>query len=328
MRMPLLLAVCAGLLSAVIFAAAAAVPLLPRAVLFFLTPLPICLVGLGLGWRLSAIAGTAAILGILAAAGPRFALTFAATEAVPIAALTYLALLRRTVAGTPPGPAAIEWYPVGRLVFWAALVAGVLALLSLIVLGGDLDAVRKALRAALDSFVEAQLTPGAADGGPAALAPEDMDKLAESALYLFPAFLAMSWMTGLLFTLWLAGRILLAAGRLTRPWPDLARIAYPRGTPLALAATIALPLFVTGYPALVASGFAGALFLAYVLLGLAIVHFVTRGQGWRPFALWALYLALVALSSFVAPLLAVLGLSETIIPLRREPRAPPPSGTA
>lgn len=323
MRMPLLLGVCAGLVSAVIFAGAAAVPLLPRVLLFLLTPLPICLAGLAFGWRISVVAGAAAILGILAAAGPRLGFAFAATEALPIAVLTYFALLHRTAASPAPGPANVEWYPVGRLVFWAALVAGLLALLSLLMLGPDLDAVRKALRSALDTFVEAQLSTGATEGAVKALSAEDMDKLAESALYLFPAFLAMSWMAGLLFTLWLAARILLAAGRLTRPWPDLALIAYPRGTPLVLAATMAVPLFVAGYPALVASGFAGALFLAYVLLGLAVVHFITRGQGWRPFALWALYLGLFALSSFVAPLLAILGLSESILPLRREPRAPP-----
>ncbi len=320
MKTRLLLGLCAGLVSAVIFAAAATVPLVLRLPLFLLTPLPICLAGLAYGWKTSAIASAAATAGILAAAGPRLAFAFAATEALPIVVLAYLVLLHRTAPSVPPSTAGVEWYPAGRIVIWAALMAGCLALLSLLLLGGDLDTVRKALRSAVETFMQGQLS---ADAGSQALGAEDMDKLAEAALAFFPAFLAMSWMGMLLFALWLAGRILLAAGRLTRPWPNLASIAYPRGTPFLLAVTTAAPLVVPGYPALVAAGFAGSLFLAYVLLGLAVIHFVTHGQGWRPFALFALYAALVALSTFVAPLLAILGLSETIIPLRRRPPAPP-----
>jgi hypothetical protein len=100
---------------------------------------------------------------------------------------------------------------------------------------------------------------------------------------------------------------------------------FPRGTALAFAASL-LATLVGGYVGLAASGFAGAFFMAFLLLGLAIVHYTTRGATWRPFALWGLYAALLFLNMWVGVLAAILGLSESIFGFRR--RYPPPSGPA
>lgn len=318
MRSPILLSICAGLLAAVVFASTLAAPMALRLPLFLLTPLPLVLAGLAFGWKMAAAAGSAGIAAMLATGGPRLALVFAATEAIPVVAVTYLALLNRPVRRPGAEAGGVEWYPVGRVVIWVALLAGALSALSLLMLGGDADALRKTLRPALDAFVQAQASPGAQ-----AIPAADIDALTEMAVALFPALTAMSWMCGLLFTLWLAGRILLAAGRLSRPWPDLAAMNYPRGTPLVLAALMLSPVFVTGFPALASSAFAGSFFLAYVLLGLAVLHFITRGQAWRPFALWTAYAGLLLLNWIIAPMLVILGLSETIISLRGR-RPPPP----
>jgi hypothetical protein len=53
----LLIALGAGLISAVVFASATTGPLLMRMVLFLLTALPLFLAGLGLGPRAAAVAG-------------------------------------------------------------------------------------------------------------------------------------------------------------------------------------------------------------------------------------------------------------------------------
>ena len=76
---------------------------------------------------------------------------------------------------------------------------------------------------------------------------------------------ALSLITTLL-NLWLAGRITLASGRLTRPWPDLASFTLPSGATLALLAAIALS-FAGGVPGHVGSGFAGAFTMAFAMLG-------------------------------------------------------------
>ena len=88
-------------------------------------------------------------------------------------------------------------------------------------------------------------------------------------------------------------------------------------TPLLLAVATGAA-FLAGLPGLIAAGFAGPLFLAYVLLGLAVVHYMTRGRPWRPFALWGLYASLFIMNTIASLAIALLGLAEAIWPMRRD----------
>ncbi len=315
----LLIAVAAGLVSAVVFASATTGPLLMRMVLFLVTPLALFLAGLGLGPLAAAVAGLAGTLLVLVAGTPMGALVFAAAQAIPVAVLTYLSQLNRAA---PDG--SVEWYPAGRLIIVAAILAGVFSSLTLMLLGGDVETLRTALREMLQTFVTNEL-PKMPDAP--TLGPAEIDEATAIALALLPAASAISTMGSLLFNFWLAGRITLASGRLRRPWPDIPAIVYPPVTPLLLAVA-AGAAFLAGLPGLIAAGFAGPLFLAYVLLGLAVVHYMTRGRPWRPFALWGLYASLFIMNTIASLAIALLGLAEAIWPMRRAtppPKPPPPT---
>ena len=315
----LLIAVAAGLVSAVVFASATTGPLLMRMVLFLLTPLALFLAGLGLGPLAAAVAGLAGTLLVLVAGTPIGALVFAAAQAIPIALLIYLAQLNRSA---PDG--SVEWYPAGRLIVVAAILAGAFSSLTLMLLGGDVETLRTALREMLQTFVTNEL-PKMPDAP--TLGPAEIDEATAIALALLPAASAISTMGSLLFNFWLAGRITLASGRLRRPWPDIPAIVYPTVTPLLLAVATGAA-FLPGLPGLIAAGFAGPLFLAYVLLGLAVVHYMTRGRPWRPFALWGLYASLFIMNTIASLAIALLGLAEAIWPMRRTsppPKPPPPT---
>jgi hypothetical protein len=310
----LLIGLGGGLASAVLFASAASGG--PgRLLLYVLAPLPSFLAGLGWGSASAGIAALSGALGVGLALGLKAALMFFLTQGAPVAVVCYLALLSRTVPAAPDVPredAGIEWYPTGRLVMTAALMAGALATLSMVVLGPDLDALRKILRDLIENVFLKEI-PGLKERN---LSADDIASITEFALYALPAASAMTWLGGFLLNLWLGGRITLASGRLIRPWPDLPSLALPRSLALALAGAFALVL-TSGYPALVGSAFAGALFLAYVLMGLAVVHDITRGRASRPFVLWAVYLALLVLNTWAALAIALLALSEPFLPLRR-----------
>ncbi|MEO8421301.1 MAG: DUF2232 domain-containing protein [Hyphomicrobium sp.] len=310
----LLIGVAAGLVSAVVFASATTGPLLMRMVLFLLTPLALFLAGLGLGPLAAAVGGLAGTVFVLIAGSPIHALVFAAAQAIPVGVLTYLASLNRQDAG-----GSVEWYPAGRLVIAAAILAGIFSTLTLFLLGGDVETLRSALRDMLQTFVNTEL-PKMPDAP--TLGPAEIDEATAIALALLPAASAISTMGSLLFNLWLAGRITMASERLPRPWPDLAAIVYPPVTPLLLAVATGAA-FLPGLPGLAAAGFAGPLFLAYVLLGLAVVHFMTRGRAWRPFALWGLYASLFIMNTVASLAIALLGLAETVWPMRRN--LPPPN---
>lgn len=322
-----------GLVAAVVFASATTGPLFIRFLLFFVTPLPIALAGLGWGWRSALLAGLVGSGIVFAFAGPPTALAFALTQAVPMVLLTYLALLSRPIGeaglqhANENGPA-VEWYPAGRLVIWSAVMAGVMAVASLAVLGGDLEELRKAL----GEFIKATISSGLpqTDGQPVQISEAEIASLSEIAMSVLPAASAMSWMGSLLFNLWLAGRVTFASGQLGRPWPDLAAITYPQGTPLAFG-VILLGTMASGYLGLAAAAFAGGFFVAYLLLGLAILHYTTRGRPWRPFALWALYGTLLVVNIWIGFVIALLGLAETVLHLRARsalPPGPPPHPNA
>ncbi len=335
----ILIGLAAGLASAALFASATAGGMGGRLLLFFLAPLPAFLAGLGWGPMAAAISAVSAAIGISLLINLNAGLLVLLSHGLPAAYLCYLAQLSRgpAITAAPSGQATlgptpatnptadVEWYPIGRLVAASALIAGALAFVSLMQLGTDLDEVRKILRELLEKVFLKQL-PGFRDRK---IEDGELTVLTDLALYAFPAAAALSWLAGFLLNLYLAGRVTLASGRLPRPWPKLSAMTFPRGFGLLLALSIVIATTATGYLALIASGIAGALFLAYVFMGLAIVHDVTRGSASRPFILWGVYLTLLVLNTWAALVLAIIGLLEPMLPFRRRqlPGPPPPTPT-
>lgn len=317
MRNVTLIGLVAGLVSAVVFAAASVGPLPLRAALFFLAPLPLYVAGLGWGWRVALVGGVAATLAVGFATGHALAaVTYGGIEAAPAVLLTYLATLHRSVAVAPGGAAVVEWYPVGRLVVWTALISAVLSLVTVAVLGESREAVLDALKKLAEDVIENR----ASDGKPAD--KQAAGNLASILYALLPFASAVSWMASILANLWTAGRITAYSGRLQRPWPDIPSMTYPPGTPLLLA--MALGAWMLPEPVgRIGAAFSGGMMFAYVLVGLAIIHFVTRGQPWRPFVLWALYMALIVLNTAASVLIALLGLAESFKQFRRDASSGP-----
>lgn len=332
MKNTFLITVGLGLVAAVAFASATTGPLFFRFVLFFVTPLPLAVASFGWGWVRGVQAGLVGSLLILILGGPTIALAFAVSQVFPIVLLCYLAGLSRplaeAVAGDPDSSTSsasqvgsIEFYPVGRLVVWSAVLSGGLAALSLLLVGGDLEEVRKLLA----EFVERTVKRNSPAAQVQTLSKEDIDAVVNIVIGVLPAATGLTWMASLLFNLWLAGRISLAAEHLQRPWPDLAAMDFPFGMSIGLAIALAATTF-GGLASAVAASFAGPLFFAYTLLGLAVLHYVTRGKPWRPFLLWAVYAALLFTNIWSAIPITILGLAEDIFFLRARAGVPPPPG--
>ena len=310
MATPLLIGAGAGLVAAALFASVAAGTAL-AGILFCLAPLPICLAGLGWGWRAAAVAalsGTmvASVLGVNLAAF--FAVTFA-----PIAVLCYLALLSRPAPAAASAATALEWYPIGRLVGWAAIIAGALVG-TLIVIGYDPEAYRDSIKHMLENPAFKDLDP---DG--TLFTEENVTKLTDVFARALPVFLSIAWLSIALFNLWLAGVIIDASGRALRPWPRLDALELPNAFFLAFTASL-IGSFVPGLPGLLASAFAGAFLFAYVLQGLAVLHAFSRGMPFRALLLATVYLAILFLG-WVAIAVAILGLSEPLLHLRERAAA-------
>jgi hypothetical protein len=279
--------------------------------LFYLAPLPVCLAGLGWGGMAAIVAALSGAVVIAAALGGGTAAVYAISIAMPAALLTHLALLSRP-AVTPQGQVmgATEWYPPGRLVTWAALMAGALAAILILFIGYDQDAYRETIRQILEHSAFKEL-----DRDGTLLTPENVTKLAAVLARALPAAVAVVWLVITLFNLWIAGLIVDASGRALRPWPDLNAFA------IALAAS-----FLPGLAGLIATGLSGALLLAYVLQGLAVIHVYSRGAPMRGLLLATVYIGILLLG-WVALIVAILGLAEPLFGIRERANrnAPPPA---
>ena len=64
------------------------------------------------------------------------------------------------------------------------------------------------------------------------------------------------------------------------PWPDLSALALPGFTPGVLAAAIA-GAFLPDLPGMLSGVMAASLFMAYAIMGFAVLHAITRGMASR-----------------------------------------------
>ncbi len=316
----------AGFVSAMLFASASTGTLLGLLVLFFLSPMPVAVAGLGWGWRAAAVAAIVGACSIGVIGNVRGILFHALSIGAPTAVLCYYCLLNRDVSSAG-GVAQTEWYPLGRIVVLAALIASSLAAVALVSSAADMDDLRKLLGGTIERMLKRPVGAPGPVGIPDALDPVQTARLTELMVSVFTVSLATTWLAVAILNLWLAAHVVARSNRLVRPWPDLAALRLPPPAPIALAAALG-GSFLPGFAGLIAAGLMGALLLAFMFVGLAIIHHATRGQSLRPFYLAGVYAVLVPFIALAGPALALLALAEPFLhlPLRRtQPPQGPPS---
>lgn len=294
-------------------------------ILFYLAPLPIMIAGLGWSHWAALVAAIAAAAAIGLIFGTAFFFAFLAGAGIPAWWLTYLTLLARpvaTAAGIPNEPA-LEWYPPGRLVVWAAALAALIVLFAIPNFGLDAESFRAGLTNALNRMLQVDVAKDAALPTPNAA---NAKRLIEFLVTVIPPAAAVLATVTSLVNLWLAARIVKFSGRLTRPWPQLSAMTFPPAAAAALAIATGLS-FIDGLLGIVAGVLSASLFMAYGVLGLAVMHDITRGIGSRPFLIGGAYVSIAVLGWPVLAF-ALLGLVETMLSLRarvarrRGPMAP------
>ena len=318
-----LIGVGAGAAAALLFASVTSGSWL-SVLLFYLAPLPIMIAGLGwTHWAgLTAAIVAAAAIGLIF--GGAFFLAFLAGAGIPAWWLAYLASLARplTAKAGPSGEPALEWYPPGRLVLWAAALAALVVLFAIPNFGLDAESFRAGLANALSRMLQLDV---AKEGVPAADA-EKAKRFIDFFVTVIPLAAAVLATITSLINLWLAGRIVRFSGRLTRPWPELAAMVFPPTAAIALGVATILS-FVDGLVGIVAGVVAASLCMAHAVLGLAVVHDVTRSLNSRPFIIGGVY-ASVAVLGWPVLIFSVLGLVETLFGVRARiasKRGPPAS---
>jgi hypothetical protein len=297
----------AGVASALVFASIASGSALSIP-LFYLAPLPILIAAMGWSHVAGLIAAGVAALGLGIAFGSMLFVVFLVGVGLPAWWLGYLALLARPVTNGAPGH--LEWYPIGRLVIWAALLGTLVVMAVMLRFGVDAESIQTGLRRALEALFQVR---GAADGNAPARSVEIGEFIAWLTVWI-PRIAAIPTILASLLNLWLAARVVNASGRLKRPWPDLSAIAFPSWVPLLLAAVIT-GTFAPGLPGMVCWVLTASLLTAYMLLGFAVLHAATRALSGRVFILAGSYLS-VMLLGWPALAVAIIGLLDAALDIR------------
>ena len=299
-----LIALAAGCASALMFASIISGALISL-LLFYLAPLPLMVAALGWGPLSATIGGIAAATVLGAIFGLPYCIAFAVAIALPAWWLGHLALLGRPLAaGTAPpnDAAALEWYPVGRILLWIAIFATITTAATLLTLGSDGPTIRSTMRASLAHILES-----------AEVAPTD--RRIDALVIIAPAAAAIVAMMTLTLNLWLAAKITATSGRLHRPWPDLKSAALPPLTLAALCAAIAF-CFSGGLLAILAQIASAALLIAYALTGFAALHTLTLALKNRALWLGCVY-AIMAVFGWPVLAMVALGLADAVFGLRQ-----------
>lgn len=315
-----LIGIGAGAATALLFASVASGSLI-SIVLFYLAPLPIMIAALGWSHWAGVIAATGAALSLAAVFGGVFFFAFLIGVGLPAWWLGYLAMLARPVPNG--GTQTLEWYPVGRLVMWAALLGALVVIAAIPNFGLDEETFRAAMRRAFERLIRTQ-TGGPSSAPVSVPGIDDANRLIEFLIAVIPPAAAVLTTLTSTINLWLAARVVKFSGRLKRPWPELSAMALPASAAAMLAAATA-GSFLGGLIGVAAGLLCASLLMAFGVLGFAVMHSITTGMNSRGFVLAGLYAAVLV---FGWPVLALslLGLAEVAFDIRQRlarKRGPP-----
>lgn len=266
---------------------------------------------IGLGWGLPSAAASLLVAMLLLGALTDFSLIIATviTTVLPVLWFVRLALLSRPVEieGTQSGRV---YYPPDRLIIWAAGISAgltILAFLSATGLPGGLPQFlagnfinNKPLIMELERLY--QIT----------LSEEMIRGLTGFMLVVTP----LTWMLLVLANLQLAQKLANFFKVNIRPSPDYDQLTLPENLELVLAACLFLTLVLDGWWVAMMICLVGLCLTAYFLLGLAVIHAISRPWNVRSLILAALYI-MILLTPLMAVPVSIIGLIESRFGLRR-----------
>ncbi len=304
----LLIAILAGVASAVFSAAPQGLAGF-GVVLSIFAPLPIFVASLGWGSIAGIVAAGVAVAATLITGDPSNALSVALSGAIPAAWLGHMAgLWRQDDDGNS------LWFPLSTILSRLALYCGAAVIVGGMISGFDPDAIKQALIKFMSGVAQQNASGKAVD-------LKAVRSLAEFYAYVVPILVPMTLMFLLIFNMNLGARITRTAKLLQRPKDDIpASLSLPVTT-LGIFAAAILVSMLGGGIGLAGQAMSGAIGFALSLVGLATMHYLTRGNAARGLILWASYIAII-FSVLPLAMFTILGLAEVLLQLRARKPAP------
>lgn len=272
----------------------------PGMMFVYLAPLPLLVVGLGIG--LSAF-GFAAAIGLtiaLAFGGFTAAGLYAGMHVIPSWLIVQQAL--RPSASSPDG-----WRPIGQVLAALTLLIALIVATTALIGRGD-RGVEGEVRQLL-TLVTEMAAPD--------LGETDQQALTDRLTPFFLGFSAITWLLMMIVNSGMAQSLLASRRWNRRPMPRWSELRLPEWFDWVLISAAATALVATGDAGFVARNTVLILLTPYFLVGLAVAQVLARHTTMPRLMLAAFYIILTIFFLIGAGLVAVLGIVEQWIGVRR-----------
>tara|TARA_B110000971_G_scaffold221712_1_gene270108 strand:- start:1087 stop:2037 length:951 start_codon:yes stop_codon:yes gene_type:complete len=278
--------------------------------------LPMAYVGLAYGATQAAlVAGvTLLITGIIL--GPPLAITLLIVFLLPTYILVRQALLSRAQVANEEDAPTFVFYPLRNLILLTLAVSALGTVVAFLTLGGTAGLPQSLANALMASAAISSTLSSVYQIS----SPEEFLHLAN--LMLIASF--ATWPLLVLGNAQAAQGILVKQGKNLRPANDYQTLSLPPSLALVFAGLLSLSLVTDGWVSTLAAALAAVVLAAYFLLGLAIIHAISRNWNGRVLILATLYFLLFVMAWVSIPV-SLMGLLDARLDfrgLRKHPDKP------
>ena len=268
--------------------------------LFYLTPLPIILIGIHYNWRYSLISSLITFF-LIFLFNKNLALFFCISIAIPSIYLSYLTMLSKKFNET------IEWYPVSLIFSKIIIISSILCIFGVFYFCTDINTFQANIEITLDNMLE--------------LRPDMQNNLNNNSITYLIKIVApimnLIIMITLIVNLWIASKILDYSKQLKRPWPTLRLLNLPPYYIYAYIILLIGAILSSGIFQIIFISLTAALTFAYTIIGLSVIHTITIGISIRPLILAAMYTLIMFFLIVIIPI-AIIGILDFNFKIRNK----------
>ena len=268
--------------------------------LFYLTPLPIILIGIYYNWRYSLISSLITIF-LIFLFNKNLSIFFCLGIAIPSIYLSYLTMLSKEFNNS------VEWYPISLIFSKIIIISSLLCVCGVFYFGNDINTFQANIEITLNGMFESR--------------PDIQGNLNNNSIAYLSKIVAPIMNLIIMFTLivnlWIASKILVFSKQLKRPWPSLRLLNLPPYYIYAYILLLIGAIFATGIFQIIFIALSSALTFAYAIIGLSVIHTITIGIPTRPLILAAIYTLIMFFLIIIIPI-AIIGILDFNFKIRNK----------
>jgi hypothetical protein len=256
-----------------------------------LAAMPVLISGLAYGSLATVLALVSAAVTLTLTVSPAFAAVIVALPLIPAAWLAYLANMARPASEMGGPNDVMAWYPFSDMLFQLCSLVAFANFAILILTGYD--------QATAAQLVDIMLKVMKQQDPAFTMAPEVVESMKSLYYYLLPLVQTGVWVILIFAAYYFASLIVRMTTKTLRPREDMPSVLRMNRYSILLFFVGLVTLTVSGSFGLVGAALCGSFGGGFLMAGLALLHYRTRGKSWRTPVLVLAYLTIFISAYFI-----------------------------